>query len=87
MTISRPTGTNDAGPAADPGKLGLREPGQYSRAGIPVYPRVEADPPVVVAYRLGPDGLYAESGRAEPGVVLELTEPFAVTIDPAALLR
>ncbi len=28
-----------------------------------------------------------ETGRAEPGELLTLTEPFAFTLDPAALLR
>lgn len=64
-----------------------RKPGQYARAGIPVYLRVELDPPHVVAYGLGPDGLYRETARAEPGQQLRLTEPFAITLDPADLLR
>lgn len=65
----------------------FRKPAQYAQAGIPVYLRVELDPPHVVAYRLGPDGVYVESGRAEPGQLLTLDEPFQVTIDPASLLR
>ena len=32
-------------------------------------------------------GIYVEVGRAEPGEVLKLTEPFPITIDPAALTR
>lgn len=63
------------------------KPAQYAQAGIPCYLRVELHPPHVVAYRLGADGLYEEAGRAEPGEVLMLTEPFPITIDPAALLR
>ena len=65
----------------------FRKPALYAQAGIPCYLRVELDPPHVVAYRLGPDGVYEKAGRAEPGEVLELTEPFPVTLDPAALVR
>jgi Uma2 family endonuclease len=65
----------------------FRKPAQYALARIPVYLRVELDPPHVVAYELGPDGLYVETGHAEPGQLLTLTEPFDVTIDPAVLLR
>lgn len=65
----------------------FRKPGLYAQAGIPVYLRVELDPPHIVAYGLGPGGRYVETGRAEPGQVLVLTEPFSVTIDPASLLR
>ena len=42
---------------------------------------------LLVAYRIGADGLYEEAGRAEAGAVLTLTEPFPITIDPAALVR
>jgi hypothetical protein len=48
---------------------------------------VELDPPHVVAYRIGADCLYEEAGRAESGVVLTLTEPFPITLDPGALVR
>lgn len=65
----------------------FRKPAQYAQAGIGVYLRVELDPPHVVAYAIEPDGLYVETGRAEPGELLTLTEPFAFSIDPAALLR
>jgi Uma2 family endonuclease len=61
--------------------------GLYAQAGIPHYLRVELDPPHVVAYRRGADGVYEEAGRAESGEVLKLAEPFPITIDPAALLR
>ena len=61
--------------------------GEYAEAGIPCYVRVELDPLHVVAYRLDADGIYEEVGRAEPGEVLKLTEPFPITIDPAALVR
>jgi len=65
----------------------FRKPALYAQAGIPCYLRVELDPPHVVAHRIGADGLYEEVGRAEPGEVLKLTEPFPITIDPAALVR
>lgn len=65
----------------------FRKPGLYAQADIPCYLRVELDPPHVVAYHLGTDGVYEEVGRAEPGEVLKLTEPFPITIDPAALVR
>ena len=65
----------------------FRKPALYAQAGIPCYLRVELDPPHVVAYRIGADGLYEEAGRADAGAVLTLTEPFPITIDPAALVR
>lgn len=65
----------------------FRKPGLYAQAGIRCYLRIELEPPMAVAYLLGPDGLYVESGRAEPGQLLTLTEPFPFPIDPAVLLR
>ena len=65
----------------------FRKPALYAQAGIPCYLRVELDPLHIVAYRLGADGVYEEVGRAEPPEVLKLTEPFPITIDPAALVR
>lgn len=65
----------------------FRKPAQYAQAGIPVYLRVELEPPHVVAYAIGADGLYVETARAAPGEQLTLTEPFPFSIDPAALLR
>jgi hypothetical protein len=65
----------------------FRKPGLYAQVGIACYLRVEVDPPHVVAYLLGPDGVYEEVGRAAPGEVLKLTEPFPISIDPAALVR
>jgi Uma2 family endonuclease len=65
----------------------LVKPALYAQAGIPCYLRVELDPVHVVAYRLGADGVYEQAGRAEPGQVLTLDEPFPITIDPAALVR
>jgi Uma2 family endonuclease len=64
----------------------FRKPALYAQAGIPCYLRVELDPLHVVACRIGADGLYEEVARAEPGEVLKLTEPFPITIDPAALV-
>lgn len=65
----------------------FRKPAQYAQAGIPVYLRVELDPPHVVGHRIGPDGIYVEFARAEPGQPFALTEPFAMSFDPAVLLR
>ena len=65
----------------------FRKPAQYAQAGIPCYLRVELDPPHVVAYRIGADGLYVEAGRAEPGGTLTLDAPFPVSLDVAALYR
>lgn len=61
--------------------------GLYAQAGIPCYLRVELDPPQVVAYRLGADGVYEEAGRAGSGETLTLTEPFPISVDPATLVR
>jgi len=63
------------------------KPALYAQARIPCYLRLELNPLHVVAYRIGADGLYEEAGRAAPGEVLTLTEPFPIAIDPAALLR
>jgi Uma2 family endonuclease len=65
----------------------FRKPAQYAQAGIRVYLRVELEPPHVVAYVIGEDGLYVERGRAVPGELLTLSEPFAFSLDPATLLR
>jgi len=65
----------------------FRKPALYAQAGIPCYLRVELGQPHVVAYRIGADGLYEEAGRAATGEVLTLTEPFPITVDPAALVR
>lgn len=65
----------------------FRKPALYAQAGIPCYLRVELDPLHLVAYHLVADGVHEEVGRAEPGEVLKLTEPFPITLDPAALVR
>ncbi|MGH3614571.1 MAG: Uma2 family endonuclease [Pseudonocardia sp.] len=65
----------------------FRKPAQYAQAGIPFYLRVELDPPHLVAYRIGADGLYVECAEAEPGKLFTLSEPFPVSFDPAVLLR
>jgi hypothetical protein len=59
----------------------------HAQAGIPCHLRVELEPPHVVAYRIGSDGLYEEIDRAEPGEVLTLHEPFPVTLNVASLYR
>jgi Uma2 family endonuclease len=65
----------------------FRKPASYAQAGIPCYLRVELDPVHVVAYLLGPDGVYEEAGRAASGETLHLDDPFPITLDPAALVR
>jgi Uma2 family endonuclease len=65
----------------------FRKPALYAQAGIGCYLRVELDPLHIVAYRLDTDGVYEEVGRAEPGQVLALDEPFPITIEPATLIR
>ena len=52
-----------------------------------MYLRVELDPPHVVAYAIGADGLYVETARAVPGELLTVSEPFTFSLDPATLLR
>lgn len=65
----------------------FRKPALYAQTGIPHYLRVELDPPHVVAYKIGADGLYVEYARAEPGELLKLAEPFPLAFDPAILLH
>lgn len=62
------------------------KPALYARAGIPYYLRIElrGGNPVGFFYRLV-RRRYVEVARSEPGQPLVLTEPFAVTLDLAAL--
>ncbi len=64
------------------------KPEMYAEAGIPAYWRVELhgpDSPLVVAYALGATG-YAEVGSASGTERLHVTEPFAVEVQPTALV-
>lgn len=62
------------------------KPQLYAQAGIPHYLRIEQGEagPGAVVHRLQ-RGRYVEAARVEPGHPLVLTEPFAVTLDLAAL--
>ncbi|MGQ0716106.1 MAG: Uma2 family endonuclease [Pseudonocardiales bacterium] len=62
------------------------KPQLYAQAGIPHYFRVELRPtgPCAVVCQRERDH-YVEVARVEPGRLLELTEPVAVTLDLAAL--
>jgi Uma2 family endonuclease len=63
----------------------LTKPALYARAGIASFWRVELDEgPAIFAYRLEQDR-YAEAGSARPGERLMVTEPFALSLDPADL--
>ncbi|GAA1588726.1 Uma2 family endonuclease [Actinoplanes couchii] len=57
----------------------------YAEAGIPWYLLVEPRTATVTLYMLS-GAKYVEHASAEPGELLELVEPVAVTIDPADLL-
>jgi Uma2 family endonuclease len=57
----------------------------YAEAGIPWYLLVEPKTGVLELYRLDGDR-YTAHATAAPGELLEITEPVAVTIDPADLL-
>ncbi|MFC0861312.1 Uma2 family endonuclease [Sphaerimonospora cavernae] len=70
------------------------KPAKYAEAGIPYFWRVEMSPfrgqagdrlPVVFTYRLDEDGQYQLTHRIGAGASIVLTEPFKVTVDPAAL--
>lgn len=57
----------------------------YAEAGIPWYLPVEPETATLRLHRLD-DGVYTEHAIGTPGEPLEITEPVAVTIDPADLL-
>jgi Uma2 family endonuclease len=61
----------------------------YAAAGIPWYLLAEQDSLEGLTLRLFrlDDGHYAEDAVAKPGDILQITEPFAVNLDPAALSR
>ncbi|SDT76697.1 Uma2 family endonuclease [Actinoplanes derwentensis] len=57
----------------------------YAEAGIPWYLLIDPRTEIFRLYRLEGDK-YLEHASAAPGELLEITEPVAVTIDPADLL-
>jgi Uma2 family endonuclease len=61
----------------------------YATAGIPWYLLAEQDSLEGLTLRLFQlnDGHYVEHAVAKPGDTLQITEPFAVNLDPAALSR
>lgn len=74
-----------------PGSVGTdrwTKPRRYAQAGVDWYMRVELTgpgAPLVCAYRRDGED-YVEYARAAAGEELRLTEPVAVTFDPAVLL-
>jgi Uma2 family endonuclease len=63
----------------------LTKPALYARAGIASFWRVELDEgPAIFAHRLERER-YAAAGSARPGERLVVTEPFALSFDPADL--
>lgn len=72
------------------------KPITYSTAGIASYWRFEINPfagqfpgeqpPVLFAYRLGPDGGDEQTHRVDAGDTADLRTPFPVTITPGSLL-
>ena len=75
-----------------PGNAGMDRPVKmqmYAEAKIAWYLLVEQDPPEAATMRLHRlDGThYVEDGKVGPGETLTITEPFAFTFDPDALMR
>jgi Uma2 family endonuclease len=58
----------------------------YAEAGISWYVLLDPEPVLLRLFRLEADK-YAPAGEARPGEVLSLSEPIAVEIDPANLIR
>jgi Uma2 family endonuclease len=57
----------------------------YAAAGIPWYLLVDPDARALHLYELT-GATYTEQSVAKPGEILELTQPVAVTLDPARLI-
>ena len=101
LVVSRDVGLANRSGILDPGAVALvveivspgsrtadriTKPALYARAGIPWFWRVELeDGPAVFAYRLE-EGRYVPAGSAGPAERLAVTEPFAVSLNPADLL-
>ncbi|MFF5211844.1 Uma2 family endonuclease [Streptosporangium sp. NPDC000396] len=72
------------------------KPAKYAAAGIPHFWRIEMRPfrgqgndalPVVFTYTLDENGEYQLVHRVSAGMTADLTEPFKLRLDPAALGR
>jgi len=90
LTVWQPTGVVMIVEITSPGSVAFDraiKPELYARAGIPRYLRIELTraAPEGAVYRLE-HGRYVEVGRAFPGEMLRLTEPFAIEADLAALV-
>lgn len=66
-----------------PGIDRITKPAAYAKAGIPHYLLVESDDDTVVAtaYVLTPAGVYAEAARSNAQGLLELRQPYPVSLD------
>lgn len=63
----------------------VQKVGEYARAGIPEYWIVELDPDPKITVLTLENGAYAVAEEVRAGRVLNITKPFPVSIDPAAL--
>lgn len=72
-----------------PGIDRITKPAAYGKAGIPYYLLVESSDGTVVSmvYALTPTGVYVESARSDPKGLLELQQPFPLSIDLADIRR
>ncbi len=62
------------------------KPGMYAAAAIPVYWRVELDPPKIVVCSLS-RGRYVTRTTLIAGTRRRITRPFALELDPAQMIR
>lgn len=62
------------------------KPGMYAAAAIPVYWRVELDPPKIVVCSLS-RGRYVTRTTLTAGTRGRITRPFALELDPAQMIR
>lgn len=72
-----------------PGIDRVTKPAAYAKAGIPHYLLIESEDGAVVgrAFALTPAGVYAESARSDANGVLELRQPFQLTLNLAEFQR
>jgi Uma2 family endonuclease len=62
------------------------KPGMYAAAAIPVYWRVELDPPKIVVCSLS-QGRYVTRTTLTAGTRGRITRPFVLELDPAQMIR